>query len=438
MRYLGRLFRLPAHNEHAQNGVARVGNVDQDAHVGERSVRYQGWAVVVTCFILAMWLWGLGLYGHGIYLLELEKWRSIDRSEASIAISAMFMLAATMAVFTNELISAIGVRALAFAGLICLAGSLVVLASAYSLLALSVSLLFMSFAWVGIGGVTIAVVISEWFEVRRGKAVALGLTGASFGGVAVVPSLSYCANAFGFGQGLVIMTMALLLSAGPMCWFWMRFPDHKRNASIRARNITSSVQTTSIYRSTLLKDTRFWLVTFPASSALLAQVGFLVHQLPFLASVLDRKNSVIAVTLTTTSAIVGRVVVALVADAHDPRRLFVLCAASQAVALTTLLFLRTPELVMLACGVYGFSVGNLVVLPILIVQRDYLNRNFATVAGLLTAVMTIASGVGPGAVGYLQRLSGDYILPFALCIILNCIACACMLIVSDRPSPHSG
>ena len=41
--------------------------------VDEASLRYAGWRVVLGCFLMALFLFGFGLYGHGVYLAELQR-----------------------------------------------------------------------------------------------------------------------------------------------------------------------------------------------------------------------------------------------------------------------------------------------------------------------------------------------------------------------------
>ena len=41
----------------------------------ESSPRYPGWRVVVACFLMALAVWGFGLYGHSVYLAELTRMR---------------------------------------------------------------------------------------------------------------------------------------------------------------------------------------------------------------------------------------------------------------------------------------------------------------------------------------------------------------------------
>ena len=43
------------------------------AVIDETSLRYDGWRIVVVCFLLATFGWGLGFYGQSVYVAELHR-----------------------------------------------------------------------------------------------------------------------------------------------------------------------------------------------------------------------------------------------------------------------------------------------------------------------------------------------------------------------------
>ena len=65
---------------------------------------------------------------------------------------------------------------------------------------------------------------------------------------------------------------------------------------------------------------------------------------------------------------------------------------------------------------FGFSVGNLITLPSLIVQREFDPRSFGVLVSLITAINQITYAFGPGVIGLLRDMSGSYALPFYGCI----------------------
>jgi cyanate permease len=81
-----------------------------------------------------------------------------------------------------------------------------------------------------------------------------------------------------------------------------------------------------------------------------------------------------------------------------------------------------------ACALFGFSVGNLITLPALIVQREFDPRSFGVLVSLITAINQITYAFGPGAIGLLRDLSDSYALPFYGCIGLELIAAVLIMI----------
>jgi cyanate permease len=109
---------------------------------------------------------------------------------------------------------------------------------------------------------------------------------------------------------------------------------------------------------------------------------------------------------------------------------------SQAAALLVLINCRNDYLLIAACAVFGFSVGNLITLPSLIVQREFASSIFGVLVSLQTAIAQITYAFGPGVVGVLRDLSGSYTLPFYGCIALELTAAALVMIrghAADRP-----
>jgi cyanate permease len=85
-----------------------------------------------------------------------------------------------------------------------------------------------------------------------------------------------------------------------------------------------------------------------------------------------------------------------------------------------------------AAALFGFSVGNLITLPALIIQREFDAAAFGVLVSLLTAISQVTYSFGPGIVGLLRDLSGGYAVPFAMCVGLQLVAAA-LVMVRGRP-----
>jgi len=76
-------------------------------------------------------------------------------------------------------------------------------------------------------------------------------------------------------------------------------------------------------------------------------------------------------------AVVGRVLFSTVIDRLNQRLASAISFVSQAVALAIIIInLHNDIALIAACALFGFSVGNLITLPSLIVQREFDPRSF--------------------------------------------------------------
>ena len=96
----------------------------------ETSLRYGGWRVVAGCFLMALFLFGFALYGHGVYLAELQRLNGWPAALISGASTLSLLLANIFATFTNELVARLGAKRLVLSGMVALAASMVLLAFA--------------------------------------------------------------------------------------------------------------------------------------------------------------------------------------------------------------------------------------------------------------------------------------------------------------------
>jgi len=136
----------------------------------------------------------------------------------------------------------------------------------------------------------------------------------------------------------------------------------------------------------------------------------------------------IAVALMTAMAVVGRVLFSTVIDRLNQRLASAISFVSQAIALTVIINLQNDIALMAACALFGFSVGNLITLPALIVQREFDPRSFGVLVSLITAINQITYAFGPGVIGLLRDASGSYTLPVYGCIALELTAAALIMV----------
>src|SRR5947207_9333800 len=89
--------------------------------IDETSIRYDGWKIVLVCFLLATFGWGLGFYGQSVYVAELQRLRGWPASLISSGTTFFYLFGALLVAFVAEAIKAFGPRNCLIAGTFAMA-----------------------------------------------------------------------------------------------------------------------------------------------------------------------------------------------------------------------------------------------------------------------------------------------------------------------------
>jgi MFS family permease len=379
----------------------------------ESSASYFGWRVVAACFLMALACWGFGLYGHSVYLAELTRLHGWPPSLIAGASTATYLLNGIMVIFTQDVVTRFGVQRLVLSGVAALALAIALLALASEPWQVYAAYLVMSFGWLGLGLVVIPTLISGWFVRKRGLAISLALNGASFGGIVVVPALVGLIALTDFRSAMLVAAAVMVAILVPAVLAWVREPP------VPAADAQARAAAPAWTRRDALRSLPFWTVSGPFALALVAQVAFIVHQIAFMEPLTGRAQAALSVSVMTVMAVTGRLTLGAVVDRLDPRLISSVSMFAQAVALFAMTQTRDPTLLLIACAAYGFSVGNIITLPSLIIQREFRPETFGLVLGLSTAIGTFAGAIGPGLIGLIRDATGDYAAALFLCMALK-------------------
>ena len=393
--------------------------------IDESSRRYEGWRIVAVCFLVATFGWAFGFYGQSVYLAELHRAHGWPASLISGATTFFYLFGALVVVFVAEGVRKFGPRNCLIAGTLAMALAAIGIGQVNAPWQLYLADAVLACGWAGMSLAIINTTLGLWFDHKRGMAISLALNGASFAGIVGVPLLVVAIGTFGFANAMIVaagvmvvlVVPAVLIVVGPP-------PLNMSGTATTSADAPSAMQ----IRSHALRDISFLSVTTAFALVLFAQVGFIVHLIAFLDPAIGRANAALALALLAAMAVAGRVLFSTVIDRLNQRLASALSFVSQAIALAVILNFRIDWLLIAACAVFGFSVGNVITLPSLIVQREFDARAFGVLVSLLTAITQVTYAFGPGVIGALRDLSGSYTLPFCCAIALELTAAALIMI----------
>ena len=297
----------------------------------------------------------------------------------------------------------------------------------------------MSLGWIGMGTIVSATIVSLWFVHRRGLAISLAFTGASFSGIVVTPSLVYLVDRFGFPAAMLTGTAVMLAVLVPS-----RSPGSARQSEVRPgaddgppQPQTASAASDPFRARSIMRRMAFWTISIPFALALVAQIGFIVHQIALLEPKIGRANAGFAVSVMTFMAIAGRLGLGVVVDRFDPRRVTAASIVSQAAALLTILEFDAVPIVLAACADVRLFRRQSHYLAAAHHESRVQRRKLCRRHGTVERDQRDDWLAGAGLVGLVRSWSGRYDTALALCIALQLIA-AVIVLWHSRPVEARG
>ena len=394
---------------------------------------FHGWKVVATAFLVAMFGWGFGFYGAGVYLATLADARGWAAGTLGAAITGYYLLGGALLTSVPRAIERFGERRVLLTGSVAMAAAVLAVTRVTETWQLWPAFLAMSVGWASMSGVMVNALVAPWFDRRLGMAISLALNGASCGGVIVAPLLILAIDRLGFTAGVAVAVAAMAVTLWPAALLFLGTSPGRLGLAPDGGAADDSARPAAAPRpstAALLRLPTLQSVMAASAISLFAQVGFLTHQVAFLAPRLVPETLSLAVGLTTGAAILGRVATGLVIDRVDPRIAMAATLAVQTVALAGLATMPSVPATLLACTAYGLGVGNLITLPSLILRREVAPAAFTAAVGLVMAGSQVTYAFAPLSIGLLHDAFAGYAEAWWLCAGLD--AAAALLILGRR------
>jgi cyanate permease len=382
----------------------------------------QGWTVVLACFGTAVFAWGFGFYGQSVYFADLHATRGWPASLIASATTIYYLAGGVLLILVHRAMEWLGPRSLLASGVIVLSIGCIWLSRVTSPWQLYACGIVMAIGWSASTTTAIAMTLADWFDRQRGLALSLALNGASAGGFIVTPVLARVVHNMGLGDGLLRLVLAGLAILLPLIFACVGRAGPTHHAPDSRRATQSEPQRLPVYTSQTqaLRSTHVWSIALPFALALAAQVGFIVHQVAFLLPGLGNQGAANAVAATAAAAAAGRLALAPVMDRLNQRVASSASFALQALGLGLMLLMpQQPDALYAGSIMFGLSVGNVITLPALIVQREFAAQSFALVIGLVSTVGYTTLAFGPTLIGLARDATGNYGAALLVCIALQ-------------------
>ena len=409
---------------------------------------FYGWYVAMACAVLMFVGVGVGYYGLPVFLKPLRDEHGWSTTQVSLAPTVYFFVSGVTAAIVGPIIDRRGPLGFMLVGTIVNGVSGAAIGLVNDLWQLYFVYFIFAVAYGMSSGIAVSAITTRWFIRKRALATSISSSGVSLGGIVVAPLASALIGAGGLELATPLLGALVILAGLPVILLVLSFEpaamdlDPDGTPPLEAtggRALSMDSQTRVWTRGEAMRTVSFWALMMAFLLVLIAQTGYIIHQVSFLEDRLGSRNqAAFTISVTALGSVIARFVVGIFADNLDRRLLSVVLFVTQATCV--LLIIHTENIVATwaLTLVFGFTIGNVYMMQSLLVGEIFGMVSFGSIFGLISAAGQIGSSAGPFGVGFLHDAGDSYVLPFTVTSILTYVAAGIILLVRPAAQPsHS-
>ncbi|MEE6247035.1 MAG: MFS transporter [Pseudomonadota bacterium] len=398
-----------------------------------------GWAIVGLTLLMQTVSSGLGFYNMSVYINRLSAQLAVSSADTSFAVSLFFVVGGVAGLYVADLLRVWSVRKVVIAGALVSGVAVALVGFADQLW--QVYALFTVF---GIGNAGISIVISttlitRWFPgPERSMALAVGSTGLSLGGFLITPLTAYVMNGWGFDLTMHWLGVFLVLSVVPIALF-LRFPSNEESSAHNAVDTGQLSAQLAVSLAAALRS-RFYILLAVAYVLIMgSQVGSIAHLYSRVELLGDFTMAALAVQALSIASITGRFIGGWLVSWMPIRRFALGNLLLQSVGLLLIAFAPNSVMGVVAAGIFGLSVGNLLMTQPLWLAEKYSVDIYPQVFARANAISVLGVAAGPFCMGWIFDYAGSYTFAFICALATSLVAFVVVWMASIGPasSPQS-
>jgi MFS family permease len=387
-----------------------------------------GWRQVASCFVL---LGSIAMItsSYGVVIVPLGEEFKPSRMVMMLGITVVSVTSALLAPPIGSMMDRFSIRRLMLLGAVMMAIGYAALSLVTSFLQVLIIFgLLIAPANVLMGPVAATVLLSRWFEKRRGRAIGIAIAGVGIGGVFFPPFIQWLLDSYHWRDAFRLLAGFLALLIIPAAVLVVNAPAdrnlHPDGEAVESELARSGAQASHSSTREILRDPTFWLISFLFAIVLSGMIG-MVTNLPSLAidHGIAASEAALLISIFSGAGFFAKLAFAAIADHLSLRTLTMLGFAGFAAGMGCLTQSHVGYWVMaLGAGLIGLFGGLVVPLKSLLAARVFGQQVVGRAMGLMSTVTLAISIATPPAFGLAFDLTGSYTIVIAIFAALAVVA----------------
>ena len=391
---------------------------------------FYGWVVVACAFIILCVTYGIQ-FSFGVFMPSISADTGWDRASLSLPYSLYVFVYSALGVVSGRLTDRLGPRIVLTVGGCLLGAGLMLVSRVHSLWHLYVVFGLIAAAGMSAAYVPCNATVVRWFMRKRGLALSIASSGASFGMFIFPPLTTGLMAAYGWRGAYVVLGLLAVAVVIVCARFIVRdpemmglLPDGEPEKTAPTERSAARIAVTENWTLNEAKrTTTFWLLNAIFTLTWLVVFMPMVHIVPFAVDLgISHFRAAMTISVIGFAGFGGRLAIGTISDRVGRVATLAICLTLQALSFLGFTFSTGLALLYPAAALFGFSYGGVTALfPALI--GDFFGRiAVGAIVGFIFALAGSPAAFGPLVAGYIFDATHSYSAAFELSAGLNLVA----------------
>lgn len=395
---------------------------------------YYGWVIVAITVVTFALIIGASMQSYGLFVLPVSEAFGLTRAEMNTGAILLNLGMAIVSPFLGRIVDRYPARLIMMASGLVFGASLAILGLSTSpLLSALVIALPLGAAVVGCGTLTSPALVSRWFTVHRGRALAISTIGISMGPVVVTPLVGAMIEAMGWRQTLVILGVVsgLLIAAMAMLVRNLPGPGDVEPGAAEAQAARTGNEAPAGLALTigqLLRLPQFWTIAIGCALVFAILTTNIVSLIPLVQG--EGFSTTQAASLMSAygiSAVIGALIFAWVGDRFSQAVIFAVMAVVIGSANAGLLLVHGYVPILICAGFIGLTGGITSPGFMALIAEYFGTASFGITIGMASLLSTFISAIAVRFGGEIFDRTGSYDLMLLSFLFIGLFAGALLL-----------
>jgi MFS family permease len=405
---------------------------------------FYGWWIVLAAFLNLFFAVGLVFYGLPVFYTSLVDSLHFTRSQVAQGLFLGFVIVAPAFGFMGALLDRIGARRVLRVGILMVALPLILMGGMTRLWEYYILCVLEVVGYVLAGPISNQVLVSNWFQAKRGRAMGYAYLGLGLGGVAAPILAAYLIGGVGWRRAFVIIGAIIGIVLLPVAQWVTRSAPAEMGLDADGVELPAAPgaggKTSSFPLGAAVRTANFWLI-LAGSTLTIGAIGTVIQQ--FVLFLRDVGYTTVRASHVSSGLLVaglaGRIAVGHLVDRYDKKNVMAMFYLLLALAIPLLFLARQPAALWAFALVFGFAMGADYLLIPLLTAECFGLAALGKLLSLIIMADSLGQFFGPVLAGKIFEATHSYDLAWGIITTAGILGAAAIYAVRPpRPVRTSG